>query len=37
MTILIAASWVRLFPAIAHIDRLDEIVPAAETAAELVL
>jgi hypothetical protein len=37
MTIAIAFSWVRLFPSIARIDRLDEITPAAETAAELVL
>jgi MFS family permease len=37
MTIAIALSWVRLFPSIARIDRLDEITPAAETAAELVL
>ncbi len=37
VTIVIALSWARLFPSIARIDRLDDIVPAAETAAELVL
>ncbi len=37
MTIAIALSWVRLFPSIARIDHLEEITPAAETAAELVV
>jgi hypothetical protein len=36
VTIAIALSWARLFPALAAVDRLDEITPAAETAAELV-
>ena len=37
VTIAIALSWARLFPSIARIDRLQEITPAAESAAELVL
>jgi hypothetical protein len=36
MTIAIALSWARLFPALAAVDRMDRITPAAETAADLV-
>jgi hypothetical protein len=36
VTIAIALSWARLFPALAAVDRMDRITPAAETAADLV-
>jgi MFS family permease len=37
MTMAIALSWARLFPALAAVDRLEEVRPAAESAVELAV
>lgn len=36
MTMLIALTWARAFPALASVDRLEEVRPAASSAAEIV-
>ncbi len=35
VTVALALSWARLFPALATVDRLEEVLPAVESAVEV--